>query len=1037
MLSEIFGLLSSISTDAGSGKKFRVNLNKNRIRSISAYSSNSIFYFPMILSDQATPEEAAMISRMTEKMNASFVVACISLMPFHRIKADDKAAIEDYLKQFHQNLGFRGDISGAAMQKFLGFASDSLSESFTPQEIEETQKFLMECWEKSKAQNSDFVKLVSETVSLHDMFNEDAIDPKTRVMQAQYWNQMDEMNIWGFVGEATEEMFEPSDDDLIDDDFDEYEEDEDWEDEWEDDEIDPDDYPEDGYDDLMNILGESSGGIIGFIKKTFNIKTEKDKQEIFENELKTIAPKIVKFDFKKAYDDWYLTCFSKNYDNAMHNAKVFAAFAKAYFDRDVGNIMVCKVSEYLREYGFDKKYCRYDSNGYFVAVSLDAFGNSSAYAKDVSGGRYFTDIVNNQVNIMLNATNGHYKPKSYINMDDVEAIRKYLSNNVNEATMKAAKRNSLPDEEFGLPSQRKFPLNDKKHVRLAIQMFKHCPEKDRKELAGNIKKAADKFGMKVDTEGTAKKYLSESSVGEAIASIKFSLEAVSENKILSCKNLTKLNTLESKLKKLKNRYIKYLNRYKKQYKENKKKGTNKKLVIRFNNMTIGDPKAFMVQFGSYIKIINKRLKLVEKRRAQLHSAKGDVTMVKDFKDDRKSVNNESTLGDIGQMEFAALDHCIRDIEQQVTAPDDQVFTLVDDTEDDELNEATDATPGYRIHTEKEYNDAMNKASLRGYQKGVRHMGANFDKQSRELQSTRAQLDMKDKLANRYKDKARQAEREGQRLKGENERLEKKLQDQQKTRAQLRNDKGGVGTGRPQSSVMPYYAADAKHTEFHTFDRQVFTDMDMQKANDAIPTFAKASIGFVIDDTEEVVSRDVLVGIKSYIHRAPSMELINDVYNCIINKRKFLKFVKFITGEERSLSDLMFGIKELRSDALDGKKGAGQWRSAFKRRRRWAKISIPYLMREYTPNGTLVMTMNEVDFIKSEYGIDIMSEDHVRMIMDADFLLSFVILDQANEMVYVVYDGQGTTFQQYGYQMLERERAQSDRMMREMYRAFSR
>ena len=811
MLSEIFGLLSSISTDAGSGKKFRVNLNKNRIRSISAYSSNSIFYFPMILSDQATPEEAAMISRMTEKMNASFVVACISLMPFHRIKADDKAAIEDYLKQFHQNLGFRGDISGAAMQKFLGFASDSLSESFTPQEIEETQKFLMECWEKSKAQNSDFVKLVSGSVSIQDMFNEDAIDPKTRVMQAQYWNQMDEMNTWGFIGEATEEMFEPSDDDLIDDDLDDFEDDEDWEDEWEDDEIDPDDYPEDGYDDLVKILGE--------------------------------------------------------------------------------------------------------------------------------------------------------------------------------AAMKAAKRNSLPDEEFGLPSQRKFPLNDKKHVRLAIQMFKHCPEKDRKELAGNIKKAADKFGMKVDTESTAKKYLSESSVGEAIASIKFSLEAVSENKILSCKNLTKLNTLESKLKKLKNRYIKYLNRYKKQYKENKKRGTNRKLVIRFNNMTIGDPKAFMVQFGSYIKIINKRLKLVEKRRAQLHSAKGDVTMVKDFQDDRKSVKNESTLGDIGQMEFAALDHCIQDIEQQVTAPDDQVFTLVDDTEDDELNEATDATPGYRIHTEKEYNDAMNKASLRGYQKGVRHMGANFDKQSRELQSTRAQLDMKDKLANKYKDKARQAEREGQRLKGENERLEKKLQDQQKTRAQLRNEKGGVGTGRPQSSVMPYYAADVKHTEFHTFDRQVFTDMDMQKANDAIPTFAKASIGFVIDDTEEVVSRDVLVGIKSYIHRAPSMELINDVYNCIINKRKFLKFVKFITGEERSLSDLMFGIKELRSDALDGKKGAGQWRSAFKRRRRWAKISIPYLMREYTPNGTLVMTMNEVDFIKSEYGIDIMSEDHVRMIMDADFQMT--------------------------------------------------
>ena len=84
-----------------------------------------------------------------------------------------------------------------------------------------------------------------------------------------------------------------------------------------------------------------------------------------------------------------------------------------------------------------------------------------------------------------------------------------------------------------------------------------------------------------------------------------------------------------------------------------------------------------------------------------------------------------------------------------------------------------------------------------------------------------------------------------------------------------------------------------------------------------------------------------------------------------------------------------------------------------------------------------MTMNEVEFIKSEYGIDVMDPAHVKMIMDADFLLSFVILDQANEMVYIVYDGQGYTFQQYTYAMLERESQTSDRVMRELYRSFSR
>ena len=119
-----------------------------------------------------------------------------------------------------------------------------------------------------------------------------------------------------------------------------------------------------------------------------------------------------------------------------------------------------------------------------------------------------------------------------------------------------------------------------------------------------------------------------------------------------------------------------------------------------------------------------------------------------------------------------------------------------------------------------------------------------------------------------------------------------------------------------------------------------------------------------------------------------------------------------------------------------KSESGRWRSAFRSRRRWAKISVPKLMKEYTPNGTLVITMNEVNYLKDQYGIDIMRPDHVKMLMDADFLLGFVIVDQSNERVYVTYDGHGYGFQQYTYAMLEREAQTSDRLMRELYRSFS-
>ena len=79
-----------------------IGLGKSRIRSLSSFSSNTIFYFPMIVSDQCTAEEVTMISRAMEKQYATFVVACISLIPFHRIRSGDQASIDEYLKQFHQ-----------------------------------------------------------------------------------------------------------------------------------------------------------------------------------------------------------------------------------------------------------------------------------------------------------------------------------------------------------------------------------------------------------------------------------------------------------------------------------------------------------------------------------------------------------------------------------------------------------------------------------------------------------------------------------------------------------------------------------------------------------------------------------------------------------------------------------------------------------------------------------------------------------------------------------------------------------------------
>lgn len=68
-------------------------------------------------------------------------------------------------------------------------------------------------------------------------------------------------------------------------------------------------------------------------------------------------------------------------------------------------------------------------------------------------------------------------------------------------------RNELPSEAFGIPQTRSFPLNDKEHVQKAIQFFKSCPSKYKKQLALKIYKRANYFNIEISPDSELIKYL--------------------------------------------------------------------------------------------------------------------------------------------------------------------------------------------------------------------------------------------------------------------------------------------------------------------------------------------------------------------------------------------------------------------------------------------------------------------------------------------------------------------------------------------------
>ena len=1231
MIREISSLLSSLDaglTRAG-GHKFGANLNRNRIRSISAYSSNAIFYFATIVSDQVTPEEVTMTSRFLEKSYASFVVACIGLMPFHRIKADDQASIEEYLSQFHQNLGVRNG-NGAAISKAMNIASrlsegavtlpelsgaviESVKNGVSEEDLAITQDFLQECWDRSRRSCTNYINVVNESiVALNDKFSKDAIDPVTRTLQEAYRATLHELDTWGFLGEAKADMnlwddMESLSDDELKELMDPYDgsgiddlDDSDLEDE--DPEIDA--MLESSWEDIYKRAKEtmSNSEAVAYANKKYSEAKEKagqlkelavQKTKDLGDRVKNGAPKVLKSEAEKLDDrakdaiDRQIIKESADHqsgaldrqnaqvaaDVKRHDAddaakrRIMAANARTAVEQQKASIAEAKEQRKQAEFELQQQKAQ-------AAMQNEAVSSPMLKAKlDAAKLKVQQMKQNDETQARVDAAQG--------------AVDQQM----------VANQQAIND-----PQPAPVRNEPKSPIQLAAMKAKEDARKAMQAAQPQVQAPAQQ-----QVAYPAKQPVTEAaSMGQAIESIKYSLQSVSSDKIQGCKSISQLNKLETKLKSLRSRYTAYLNRYKRKAQSEEKKGN--RVAAKLHAATLGDPKAFMLQYGDYIREINARIEMIRRRKKALAPDIGKPV-------------TESQFMTVTDMDLGAIDYCISEATKLVEAPDDEVFDVT-------VNEAffnnkksgnkpnkvsTTVTPKSQAdisysginpnykggallknavtsvvgkhgasknggiyediepvdeasfaakHEIKQSNEYQRLMELKKSYKKTRdpkervamleeavdlahkikvYVHENIpsdnpaewvahtfaeqfrhpllilinlanalsgsDSRYRIIQFTKyatrnSFVNRLDELESDLRTALRKAKKQAGMGSKNNSLFDESafcdaLIDDEVLLSEAGGNGGGsnskhdfVGTAKkitgmgkdlydiyqdqkdraaesdrmkftkdpkksdPKDGPLYYQnnrqrgglnvaaAANAKETTYaghKTFDREVFTKMDMQKANEAIPTFAKATIGFIVDETEQVVTRDVLVGVKATISTIKANELISELYNTLINKRKFLKFVKFISGQETSLADLLFGIQEMKIDANTTRSSsAAKWLPALRRRKRIAKIAVPYLMQSYLPNATICLTMSEVNHIKSEYGLDVMSASHVEMLMRENFLLGFVVLDQSNERVFVSYDGMNGEFQQYTYAALERSDGQNtDRMMRELYRTVSR
>lgn len=95
---------------------------------------------------------------------------------------------------------------------------------------------------------------------------------------------------------------------------------------------------------------------------------------------------------------------------------------------------------------------------------------------------------------------------------------------MNEAALSGKDRAKLPNEIFGIPSIRAYPLNDKIHVQKAIQMFDKCQPKYKRTLANNIVKRVIELNLvgkvRISENNDNKKYFPNWMIGNTKPTMK-------------------------------------------------------------------------------------------------------------------------------------------------------------------------------------------------------------------------------------------------------------------------------------------------------------------------------------------------------------------------------------------------------------------------------------------------------------------------------------------------------------------------------------
>lgn len=217
-------------------------------------------------------------------------------------------------------------------------------------------------------------------------------------------------------------------------------------------------------------------------------------------------------------------------------------------------------------------------------------------------------------------------------------------------------------------------------------------------------------------------------------------------------------------------------------------------------------------------------------------------------------------------------------------------------------------------------------------------------------------------------------------------------------------------------------------------KDILRDNDVKKANELIPTTVHLKTYF--KNNERITPIDYMIGIKATVHKIDSQSMIENVAKSLKRGKAFFNLMRVTSGEISFFKDFVFAITRIKDDVKSKHKDNPWWDALYRRKKSANLLKGINASNQLVPNATLVLSMDEVEYIKNQYGFDLMNDKVAKDVIKQLFLLGFVVVDSSIQVAYFLFDG-ARNYQSYSFNALERENSNASKNVKEIMQVLGR